>query len=83
MKKVKPIILIITSLISLAIIFAVSLHSVEEIHYLKSFYPSTFTVEAAFYASAVELIKVIIISLPFFVMIIVSLCWLIYLLKKD
>jgi hypothetical protein len=43
---------------------AVCLHSVEEIHYLKSFFPKQFTVEEAFYAAAIELIKVIIIGLP-------------------
>jgi hypothetical protein len=43
---------------------AVCLHSVQEIHYLKSFFPRHFTVEEAFYAAATELIKVIIIGLP-------------------
>ena len=46
---------------------AVCLHSVEEIHYLKSFFPKQFTVEQAFYAAAIELIKVIIIGLPLLV----------------
>jgi hypothetical protein len=32
---------------------AVCLHSVQEIHYLKSFFPRHFTVEEAFYASPV------------------------------
>ena len=44
-------------------------HSVEEIHYLKSFFPQKFTVQEVFYASAVELIKVIIIGIPFFLFI--------------
>ncbi|HSL92257.1 MAG TPA: hypothetical protein VK863_06375 [Candidatus Limnocylindrales bacterium] len=44
---------------------AVCWHSVEEIHYLKSFYPKEFSVQEAFYASAVELVKVVIIGLPF------------------
>ena len=52
--------------ISIAVIAAVSWHSVEEIHYLKTFYPNQFTVEEAFYASGVEFIKVILISLPLF-----------------
>ena len=43
---------------------AVCWHSVEEIHYLKTFYPGEFTVEETFYASAVELVKVAIIGLP-------------------
>lgn len=50
--------------ISLLVIAAVSWHSVEEIHYLKTFYPDHFTVEEAFYASLVELIKVFLIAFP-------------------
>lgn len=59
-------------IICLVIIAAVSFHSVEEIHYLKSFYPQTFTVEEAFYASMVEFIKIHIISLPLMVVILLS-----------
>ena len=51
---------------------AVCLHSVEEIHYLKSFFPNQFTVEEAFYAAAIELIKVIIIGLP--IILILGIC---------
>ena len=51
---------------------AISLHSVEEIHYLKSFFPREFTVEESFYAAAIELIKVIIIGLP--VLLIIGIC---------
>ena len=36
--------------ISVVIVFAVCWHSMEEIHYLKSFFPKSFTVEQAFYA---------------------------------
>ncbi|NJD61480.1 MAG: hypothetical protein FIA93_02010 [Deltaproteobacteria bacterium] len=43
---------------------AVCWHSVAEIHYLKSFFPTQFSVQDAFYASAIELIKIIIIALP-------------------
>jgi len=43
---------------------AVCWHSVEEIHYLKSFFPKQFSVQEAYYAAAVELIKVVIIGLP-------------------
>jgi uncharacterized membrane protein YqhA len=50
--------------VCIAVIAAASWHSVEEIHYLKTFYPTQFTVEEAFYASGVELIKVILIGLP-------------------
>jgi len=47
-----------------AVVAAVSWHSVQEIHYLKTFYPDDFTVQEIFYASGVELIKVVLISLP-------------------
>ena len=43
----------------------ICLHSVDEIHYLKSFFPKSFTVEQAFYAAGVELIKVVIIGMAF------------------
>ena len=52
---------------------AVCLHSIEEIHYLKSFFPKQFTVEEAFYAAAIELIKVIIIGLPVLVILGIAL----------
>ena len=58
--------------ICIAIIGAVCLHSVEEIHYLKTFFPRTFTVEEAFYASGIELMKVLIISIP--LSLVVALC---------
>jgi hypothetical protein len=51
---------------------------VEEIHYLKSFFPKVFSVEQAFYASAVELIKVLIIAVPFVFIIVTGLCLLYY-----
>ena len=68
--------------ISIIVVSAVCWHSIEEIHYFKTFYPKQFSVEEAFYASAVELVKVIIISLPF---ILVAVCGirLIGCLKKD
>jgi hypothetical protein len=53
-------------IVSILAVAAVSWHSVEEIHYLKSFYPKQFTVEEAFYASGVELIKVLLVGLPVF-----------------
>ena len=59
--------------VSVVIVFAVCWHSLEEIHYLKSFFPKGFTVEEAFYASAVELVKVLIVSLPFVLVILISL----------
>ena len=64
MKQKRSAFLVAAILISLVIIAAVCWHSVEEIHYLKSFYPRRFSVQEAFYASSVELVKVVIISLP-------------------
>ena len=63
---------------SIIIIAAVCWHLVEEIHYLKSFLPKQFTVEEAFYASAVELIKVVIVAVPFFFIIVTGFCSLYY-----
>jgi hypothetical protein len=51
---------------------AVCFHSVQEIHYLKSFFPGQFTVQEAFYASGVELVKVVIIGLP--ILVIMGVC---------
>jgi len=61
---------------------AVCWHSVGEIHYLKSFFPKGFSVEGAYYASVVELIKVIIIALPIIMVIGISLYVLRH-FKKD
>ncbi|HEY7586169.1 MAG TPA: hypothetical protein VH866_06635 [Candidatus Deferrimicrobiaceae bacterium] len=58
---------------------AVCWHSVEEIHYLKSFFPRQFSVQDAYYATAIELMKVIIIGLPIALIIAVSL----YLLRHS
>jgi len=52
---------------------AVCWHSITEIHYLKSFFPTQFSVQDAYYASAVELIKVVIIGIPIVVIIAVGL----------
>ncbi|MFQ5735582.1 MAG: hypothetical protein ACE5GY_01820 [Thermodesulfobacteriota bacterium] len=59
-------------ILCLVLLSAVSWHSVEEIHYLKTFYPGSFTVEEAFWASLVELIKVHLIALPLIV--VIALC---------
>jgi len=61
---------------------AICWHSVGEIHYLKSFFPKGFSVEGAYYASVVELIKVIIIALPIIMVIGISLYVLRH-FKKD
>jgi hypothetical protein len=64
MNRTVQLFLIAAITISIAVVGAVCWHSLGEIHYLKSFFPRQFTVEEAFYASAVELVKVLIISLP-------------------
>jgi hypothetical protein len=63
-------------------ITAVSFHSVEEIHYLKSFYPASFTVTDASAASVVELIKVFLVAFPLLLMILVCL-FLLWLFNKK
>lgn len=66
-------------MISIIVVAAVCWHSVQEIHYLKTFYPRQFSVQEAFYASLVELVKVIIISLPFILVVVGGIlllsCW--------
>ena len=69
----KKLLLSLAIVVSIVIVAAVCWHSLEEIHYLKSFYPKRFTVEEAFYASGVELIKVFVIGVPFFLVLWVSL----------
>ena len=79
----------IRNIISITIIIAcvifltyASFHSVWEIHYLKSFYPKSFTVTEAGYAAIVELIKIALISFP--LVIIITLCLiLIIAVKRD
>lgn len=66
--------------ISVVALTAICYHSIEEIHYLKSFFPQEFTVKEAFYASAVELIKIVIMGIPF--LLVIALC-AILLLKKN
>ena len=79
----KRLLLSLAIVMSILIVAAVCYHSLEEIHYLKSFYPKQFTVEEAFYASGVELIKVVVIGVPFFLVLWVSLCLLKILGDRD
>jgi len=73
MKKPYSIFLFAIIIFGVVIISAVCWHSVGEIHYLKAFFPNRFSVEEAYYASAVELIKVIIIAFPIITIIGISL----------
>jgi hypothetical protein len=59
--------------ICLTIVTAVSLHSVKEIHYLKSFYPDRFSVSDAAAAAGVEFIKVSLVAFPLFLIVLVCL----------
>ena len=72
-KKPHSIFLISIVVFGVVILSAVCWHSVGEIHYLKSFFPNRFSVEEAYYASAVELIKVVVIALPIITVIGISL----------
>ena len=83
MKRKQSAFLAAVIILSLIIIVAVCWHSVEEIHYLKSFYPKRFSVQEAFYASSVELVKVVIISLPLFLIIATALYSLRHFRKKP
>jgi hypothetical protein len=73
MKPIVRTILLAAVAVCLIVISAVSFHSVEEIHYLKSFYPGSFTVPGAAAASVVELIKVCLVAFPLFLIILVCL----------
>jgi hypothetical protein len=73
MRKISSRILFSVTILGVILFSAVCWHSVEEIHYLKSFFPTQFSMQEAYYAAAVELIKVIIIGLPIALMIAVGL----------
>ncbi|MBI1913092.1 MAG: hypothetical protein HYS21_13985 [Deltaproteobacteria bacterium] len=73
--------LLLFILICVLIISAVSWHSIEEIHYLKSFYPERLSVEDAFHAAWVEVLKIHIISLPLLTIILIC-AFLLWLYKK-
>jgi hypothetical protein len=83
MKRIPPVLLLSVIAGCLIIVSAVCWHSVEEIHYLKSFFPKQFSVEEAFYASKVELVKIAIISFPLILIIGISLYFLRYFGKDS
>jgi len=83
MKRTYRVSILCVIAISIIVVSAVCWHSIQEIHYLKSFYPQQFTVEEAFYASAVELIKITIIGLPFFLVVGIGLSLLRYFQDKS
>lgn len=53
-----------TAIAAVLFLTAIVWHSIGEIHYLKSFFPSSFSVEAARDAAIVELVKVALIAMP-------------------
>ena len=69
MKRAYRVLSMIITVVGLAVISGVCWHSIEEIHYLKSFFPKHFTVQEAYYASKIELIKIAIICFPVLVII--------------
>ena len=76
MKKTLKIVIMSVISIGVVIFSALCWHSIEEIYYLKSFFPKSFTVEETMYASVIELIKILIIGFPFFLIIGLGLLWL-------
>jgi hypothetical protein len=71
--KIRNMVLIIVIIACVLIITYASFHSVWEIHYLKSFYPKSFSVTEAGYAAVVELIKIALISFPLLLIIVLCL----------
>ena len=82
MKRIHAILLIGLMVVCLIIISAVCWHSDEEIHYLKSFFQKQFSVEEAYYASKIEMIKIATISFPLILIIGLSMYFLRY-FRKD
>jgi hypothetical protein len=79
----KPLRIVLLSIVTICLlaVSAVSFHSVEEIHYLKSFYPERFSVSDAASAAVVELIKVSLVAFPLFLIVLVCL-FLLWLFSK-
>lgn len=73
--------LLVLVFICFVIVSAVSLHSVEEIHYLKSFFPDQFSVEEAKDATIIEFFKVGFVMLP--VMLFTLFCLLVMTYRKS
>lgn len=83
MKKILYPITSFMIILGMVIFAAVCWHSVEEIHYLKSFFPKRFNAQEAYYASAIELVKVVIIGMPIVLFVVVSLYMLRHLDKEQ
>lgn len=76
MSKIASVSVGVAICVGLLYLSAVCWHSVGEIHYLKTFYPSTFDLDQAYLASRIELIKVAILSFPVIAAIAVALFFL-------
>jgi hypothetical protein len=80
--KLRKSVVIIVIIACVVIITYASFHSVWEIHYLKSFYPKSFSVTEAGYAAIVEFIKIALISFPLLILIVICL-FIIKSMKKE
>ena len=80
----KPLRLVLLGVVTVCLIAisAVSFHSVEEIHYLKSFYPDRFSVPDAAAAAVVEFIKVTLVAFPLFLIVLMCL-FLLWLFNRS
>jgi hypothetical protein len=78
MNRVASVSIAVVIMVAMLFLAGVCWHSVGEIHYLKTFYPTTFSMDQAYEASMIEVIKVAIISFPVVVAIMVGL----YVLKN-
>jgi hypothetical protein len=83
MKRAYSKIIFSITILGVIVFAAVCWHSVDEIHYVKLFFPKRFSVQEAYYATAIELIKVIIIGLPIVLIIAVGLYLLRHINKEK
>jgi hypothetical protein len=83
MKRAYSKIIFSITILGVIVFAAVCWHSVDEIHYVKLFFPKRFSVQEAYYATAIELIKVIIIGLPIVLIIAVGLYLLRHINKEQ
>jgi hypothetical protein len=80
MKSRRRLFLNLVVLVGLVVYAGICFHSVQEIHYLKSFFPRQFTVQEAYYAAGVELIKIVIIGIP--IVLVIAACLVMLIASK-
>ncbi|UFS68706.1 hypothetical protein LPW11_12380 [Geomonas sp. RF6] len=78
MNKVASVSIAVMIVVGILFLAGVCWHSVGEIHYLKTFYPSSFNIDQAYEATRIEAIKVGIIAFP----VIVAIAAGLYVLKN-